>query len=108
PLPAHATRGRARADPVAMPFELRVALRYLKARRKQAFISIISGVSVLGVAVGVMALMIALGLMTGLQGEIQSRILGATAHLSILRSQRDGMEEYRDVVEAVRKVPRVK
>jgi lipoprotein-releasing system permease protein len=90
-----------------VPFELRVALRYLKAQRKQAFISIISGVSVLGVAVGVMALMIALGLMTGLQGEIQSRILGATAHLSVLRSQRDGMEEYRDVVETVRKVPRV-
>jgi len=44
-----------------MPFELRIALRYLTARRKQAFISVISAISVLGVVVGVMALMVALG-----------------------------------------------
>ncbi len=90
-----------------MPFELRVALRYLTARRKQAFISVISAISVAGVAVGVMALMIALGLMTGLQGEIRSRILGATAHLSIFRSQGDTFEDYRQVVAAVRRMPRV-
>ena len=69
-----------------MPFELRIALRYLTARRKQAFISLISGISVIGVSVGVMALLIALGLMTGLQGELRSKILGTTAHLSIFRS----------------------
>ena len=90
-----------------MPFELRVALRYLTARRKQAFISLISAISVLGVTVGVMALMIALGLMTGLQGEIRSRILGATAHLSIFRSQSEAFEDYRQVMAAVRRVPRV-
>jgi lipoprotein-releasing system permease protein len=92
-----------------MPFELRVALRYLTARRKQAFISVISGVSILGVTVGVMALMISLGLMTGLQGEIRSRILGATAHLSIFQSAagREGMESYREVVDRVRQQPRV-
>jgi lipoprotein-releasing system permease protein len=90
-----------------MPFELRIALRYLKARRKQAFISVISGVSILGVAVGVMALMIALGLMTGLQGEIRSRILGATAHISIFRSRREGIEAYSQIAEKVRQVPRV-
>ena len=71
-----------------MPWELRVALRYLTARRKQAFISLISGVAVLGVAVGVMALLIALGLMTGLQSEIRARILGATAHVSVFRTAR--------------------
>jgi lipoprotein-releasing system permease protein len=70
-----------------MPFELQIALRYLTARRKQAFISLISGVSVLGVLVGVMALMIALGLLTGLQSEIRSKILGATAHVSIFKSR---------------------
>jgi lipoprotein-releasing system permease protein len=92
-----------------MPYELAIALRYLTARRKQAFISVISGVSILGVTVGVMALMIALGLMTGLQGEIRSRILGATAHLSIFKSSvgREGMEAYRDVVDEVRKQPHV-
>jgi len=59
-----------------MPFELQVALRYLLAKRRQVFISVISLVSTLGVTVGVMALIIALALMTGLQGELQARILG--------------------------------
>src|SRR6202158_2711259 len=90
-----------------MPFELRIALRYLTARRKQAFISVISAISVLGVVVGVMALMVALGLMTGLQREIRSKILGATAHLSVFRSGNDAIDDYRAVVEKVRKVPRV-
>src|SRR5262244_3580761 len=65
----------------SLPFELMIALRYLAAKRKQAFISIISAISVLGVVVGVMALMVALGLMTGLQKEIRSKILGTTAHI---------------------------
>jgi lipoprotein-releasing system permease protein len=90
-----------------MPWELRVALRYLTARRKQAFVSLISGVAVLGVAVGVMALLIALGLMTGLQSEIRARILGATAHVSIFRGQGDTLEDYRAVVDQVRAVPGV-
>jgi len=63
-----------------MPFELHIALRYLLARRRQAFISVISLISTLGVAVGVSALIIALALMTGLQGELRNRILGGTAH----------------------------
>ena len=60
---------------MSVPWELRVAVRYLTARRKQAFISLISGVAVVGVAVGVMAVLVALGLMTGLQSEIRTRIL---------------------------------
>ena len=90
-----------------MAFELYVALRYLTAGRRQAFVSLISIISVLGVGVGVMALFIALGLMTGLQGEIRSRILGATAHLSLYSSHGGAISEYREVVEAVRQVPRV-
>ena len=64
-----------------MRFELFIALRYLLAKRRQAFISVISLISTLGVAVGVMALIIALALMTGLQGELRDRILGSTAHI---------------------------
>ena len=90
-----------------MPFELRIALRYLTARRKQAFISVISAISVLGVVVGVMALMVALGLMTGLQREIRSKILGATAHISIFRSGNEPFDNYREVVAKVRTVPHV-
>ena len=90
-----------------MPWELRIALRYLTARRKQAFISLISGVAILGVAVGVMALLIALGLMTGLQSEIRSRILGATAHISVFRIRSEPLGDYAPVVEAVRRIPGV-
>jgi len=90
-----------------MPFELRVALRYLTARRKQAFISVISAISILGVAVGVMAVLISLGLMTGLQAEVRSRILGATAHLSLFPSRTESFEDYRGVVDRVRRLPRV-
>ncbi|MFN8091311.1 MAG: FtsX-like permease family protein [Vicinamibacteria bacterium] len=90
-----------------MPWELRVALRYLTARRKQAFISLISAVAVAGVAVGVMALFVALGLMTGLQSEIRNRILGATAHVSIFRERGEPIEDYEGVVRKARGVPGV-
>ena len=90
-----------------LPWELRVALRYLTARRKQAFISLISGGRGAGVAVGVMALFIALGLMTGLQSEIRNRILGATAHVSIFRARGEPLEDYAAVVKRVRAVPGV-
>jgi lipoprotein-releasing system permease protein len=90
-----------------VPFELRVALRYLTARRKQAFISVISAISIVGVAVGVMALMVALGLMTGLQREIRGKILGTTSHVSIFRSGGQPFDDYRAAVEAVRGLPGV-
>jgi lipoprotein-releasing system permease protein len=66
-----------------MSFPWFVARRYLTARRRQAFISLISAVSIAGVGVGVMALVIALGLMTGVQTEMRDRIVGATAHVYV-------------------------
>ena len=75
-----------------MSFELFIALRYLLARRRQAFISLISLISMLGVAVGVMALVVALALMTGLQGELRDRLLGATAHVYVLKA--GGLPDY--------------
>ena len=68
---------------MTLPFELYVATRYLLAKRRQAFISVISAVSALGVTVGVMALIIALALMTGMQQEIRDRIVGAAAHVYV-------------------------
>jgi lipoprotein-releasing system permease protein len=88
-----------------MRFELFIALRYLLARRKQAFISLISLISTLGVAVGVMALIVALALMTGLQGELRDRILGSTAHLYIWKT--GGIDDYQAEVENIRMVPGV-
>ena len=96
-----------RCDPVSvdateMTFELFVALRYLLARRKQAFISLISLISTLGVAVGVMALVIALALMTGLQGELRDRILGSTAHVYVWKT--GGIEDYQTEIAKLRGV----
>jgi lipoprotein-releasing system permease protein len=85
-----------------MSFELFVALRYLLARRKQAFISLISLISTIGVAVGVMALVIAMALMTGLQGELRDRILGSTAHVYVWKT--GGIEDYRAEVGKLQRI----
>jgi lipoprotein-releasing system permease protein len=88
-----------------MPFELQVALRYLLAKRRQVFISVISLVSTLGVTVGVMALVIALALMTGLQQELQARILGSSAHVFVWKPA--GITDYQAEVAKLRAVPGV-
>ncbi len=85
-----------------MPFELQVALRYLLAKRRQVFISVISLVSTIGVTVGVMALVIALALMTGLQGELQDRILGSSAHVFVYKTK--GIDDYRAEIAKIRAV----
>ena len=73
-------------------YELKVALRYLRARRKQAFISIVSFISMLGVGVGVMAVIVALAMMTGLQLELQDRIIGSNPHIFVWDT--DGIADY--------------
>ena len=88
-----------------MPFELQIALRYLLGRRRQAFISIISIVSTLGVTVGVLALIVAMAMMTGLQSELRDRILGSTAHAFVFKTT--GIENYQAEIEALRKIPHV-
>ena len=88
-----------------MPFELQIALRYLLARRRQAFISIISFVSTLGVTVGVLALILAMAMMTGLQSELRDRILGSTAHAFVFKTT--GIVDYRAEIEQLRKIPHV-
>ena len=85
-----------------MPFELQVALRYLLAKRRQVFISVISLVSTLGVTVGVMALIVAMALMTGLQGELQDRILGSSAHVFVYKT--NGIEDYHAEITKLRAV----
>lgn len=86
-----------------MSFSWFIALRYLTARRKQAFISLISFVSILGVGVGVMALIIANALMTGVQGEMRDRIIGATAHINVYKTGGGG---FLDIDAEVAKVTR--
>jgi lipoprotein-releasing system permease protein len=88
-----------------VPFELHVAVRYLFARRKQAFISVISLISTLGVTVGVMALVIALALMTGLQQELRDRILGSNPHVYVWNT--GGIVDYHAEAAKLRQLPRV-
>jgi lipoprotein-releasing system permease protein len=88
-----------------LPFELFIAWRYLLAKRKQAFIALISFISVIGVMVGVMAVLIALALMTGLQGELRARIVGASAHVYVFRV--DGITDIPAEVAKLKQVPRV-
>jgi lipoprotein-releasing system permease protein len=88
-----------------LPFELHVALRYLLAKRKQAFISVISLISTLGVTVGVMALVLALALMTGLQGELRDRIVGSNPHIYVWNTR--GIQDYRAEADTLRRVPHV-
>jgi lipoprotein-releasing system permease protein len=89
-----------------LPFELHIALRYLLAKRKQAFISVISLVSTLGVAVGVMAVIIALAVMTGLQQTLRDRILGSQPHVYVSRIG-GGFDDYHADVEKLRTIPHV-
>src|SRR6476660_2750611 len=88
-----------------LPFELHVALRYLFAKRKQAFISVISFISTLGVTVGVMALVIALALMTGLQGALRDRIVGSNPHVYVWNAK--GIVDYHAEVDKLLQLPHV-
>jgi lipoprotein-releasing system permease protein len=90
-----------------MSFELFVARRYLTARRKQAFISVITLISVAGIAIGVAALVIAIALITGFQGDVQDKILGATSHVMVSDLGGTGLEGYEDMVSKIRALPGV-
>jgi lipoprotein-releasing system permease protein len=68
-------------------FELFIARRYLRAKRKQVMISVITAISIVGVAAGVMAMVIAMSITTGLRNTMQRNLLGATAHVSILEKE---------------------
>lgn len=90
-----------------MPFELFVAFRYLRARRKQAVVSVVTLISILGVAAGVMALNIALALNAGMQKEFQNRILGATSHVNLLRTDGVAISNYRPLLKRLNRVREV-
>ena len=90
-----------------MKFELFVARRYLTARRKQAFISVITSISVLGIAIGVAALVIAIALITGFQGDVQDKILGATSHVMVSDLGGQGLSSYEGLAEKIRAIPGV-
>ena len=90
-----------------MRFELFVATRYLRAKRRQAFIGIITAISIAGVAAGVASLIIALAINNGFRQDLQQRLLGSTAHVSLLRVESDGIRDWRPLLEKLSKQPHV-
>jgi lipoprotein-releasing system permease protein len=93
---------------VTTRFELFIAGRYLRARRKEAVISVITAISVLGVAAGVMALVIALAVTTGFRNTLQRNLLGAMAHINVLEKEPlNGIENWEDLAARLRQLPHV-
>jgi len=90
-----------------MRFELFVAARYLRAKRRQAVVGVVTSISVAGVAAGVAALIIALAITNGMQRDLQDRLLGSTAHVQLQRVERDGIRDWRPLLERLRKLPHV-
>lgn len=90
-----------------MTYEIAVGLRYLKSRRRQTFISLISLISVGGVAVGVMVLIIVLAVMSGFETSLKDKILGINSHIWILPQYPGNLEGYQDLVAKILALPHV-
>ena len=90
-----------------MKFELFVAARYLRAKRRQAVIGVITVISVIGVTAGVAALIIALSVNAGFQKDLQDQLLGSQSHINLLRAMDDGISDWPALLERMKKQPHV-
>src|ERR1700754_69299 len=90
-----------------MQFELFVAARYLRAKRRQAVIGVITVISVIGVAAGVASLIISLAINNGFRQDLQERLLGSTSHINLLRVASDGIRNWQPLLARLEKLPHV-
>jgi len=90
-----------------MRFELFIATRYLRAKRRQVFIGIITGISIVGVAAGVASLIVALAINNGFRQDLQERLIGSTSHVSLLRVADDGIKDWPSLLERLSRQPHV-
>src|ERR1700757_5382042 len=90
-----------------MRFELFVAARYLRAKRRQAVVGVITVISIAGVASGVASLIIALAITNGMRRDLQDRLLSSTAHVELMRVQNDGIRDWRALTGRLRRLPHV-
>jgi lipoprotein-releasing system permease protein len=90
-----------------MRFEIFVALRYLKAKRRQSVISVVTVISIVGVMAGVCALVVALAINTGFREELEKSLLGATANVNLLRAKNDGIKDYEALTARLGRLPHV-
>ena len=86
-----------------MSYELFISLRHLKAKRSQKFISLNTWISVGGVALGVMALIVVIAVMSGFSKDLRDKILGTNSHVVVTNITRTGMEDYEAIIEKVKK-----
>jgi lipoprotein-releasing system permease protein len=91
-----------------MRFELFVAVRYLRAKRRQAVVGVITVISIVGVAAGVASLIIALAITNGMRRDLQDRLLGSTAHVQLMRVSSDGIRDWRSLTARLQQLPHVK
>ncbi len=90
-----------------MQFELFIAARYLRAKRRQAVIGVITIISIIGVAAGVASLIIALAINNGFRQDLQDRLLGSTSHINLLRIQSDGIRNWEQLLARLEKQPQI-
>src|ERR1700756_4482106 len=90
-----------------MRFELFIATRYLRAKRRQAFLGIITGISIVGVAAGVASLVVAMAITNGFRQDLQQRLLGSTSHISLQRVADDGIKDWPALMDRLSKQPHV-
>ena len=91
-----------------MRFELYVAARYLKAKRRQAVVGVVTAISIAGVAAGVAALIIALAITNGMQRDMQDRLVDSSAHVQLMRAnQNEGIPDWKPLLERLSKLPHV-
>jgi len=90
-----------------MRFELFIAARYLRAKRRQAVVGVITAISVIGVAAGVASLIIALAITNGMQRDLQARLVGSTSHVDLMRVKADGIRDWRPLLKRLEKLPHV-
>jgi lipoprotein-releasing system permease protein len=91
-----------------MRFELFVAVRYLKAKRRQAVVGVITVISIAGVAAGVASLIVAMAITNGMRRDLQDRLLGSTAHVQLMRVASDGIRNWRPLTARLEQLPHVK
>ena len=90
-----------------MRFELFVASRYLRAKRRQAVVGVITAISIIGVAAGVASLILALAITNGMQRDLQKGLLSSTAQVQLMRVASDGIENWRSLTDRLRTLPHV-
>jgi len=90
-----------------MRFELFLAARYLRAKRRQAVVGVVTAISVAGVAAGVAALIIALAITNGMRRELQDKLLGSSAHVQLMRVQGDGIRNWQPLFNRLIRLPHV-